>query len=425
MVRPKLQKYKEYYDGNQEIMKKQGADPALNKPCNRIVTNFCKNIVDNFQGYLTGIDITYTSDDDIEDIQNILNYNDVSYEDSELLKQALIYGVAYEICYIDEDGQQRFNLIDSRDAFPIYYNTLTQELAGFVYYWLIDNTDATKGYYVDVYDATGKSSYKAQSMFSSLVLLEQNQYFYNQIPVSVFSLNREEVSVFDCVLTLQDAYNTLTSSEVDDFQAFCDAYLVLKGLHINEDEAYKIRTHRILDLGDGNSTAEAYYLTKNIADTQIENMLENIRNNIHKISCCPDFSDTAFGTASGIAMKYKLLGFENRSGAIEKQMVKALQKRVELICSILRLTNTELETWRDVQIIFTRNMPTDYSELITTVNGLRGLVSDKTLLSQLPFIQDIDAEMDAIQEQKEQNMELYNFGNNTEDDDDVLGEESR
>lgn len=407
-------------------MRKQGTDPALNKPCNRIVTNFCKSIVDNFQGYLTGIDITYTSDEDIEGLQDILNYNDVSNEDSELLKQALIYGVAYEICYVDEDGKQRFNIIDSRDVFPIYYNTLTQDLAGVVYFWLIDNTDVSKGYYVDVYSKDGKKTYKTQSMFSSLVLLEESEYFYNQIPVSVFPLNKEEVSVFDCVLTLQDAYNTLISSEVDDFEAFCDAYLVLKGLHIDADEAYKIRTHRILDLGDGNTDADAKYLTKNIADTQIENMLTNIKNNIHKISCCPDFADNAFGTASGIAMKYKLLGFENRSGAIEKQMVKALQKRIELLCSIISLTDggEGEQTWRDIQIIFTRNIPSDMTDILTTVNGLRGLVSDKTLLSQIPFIQDVDTELEAIAEQKAQNMELYGFGN-TEDDDDVLDEQDR
>lgn len=407
-------------------MRKQGTDPALNKPCNRIVTNFCKSIVDNFQGYLTGIDITYTSDEDIEGLQDILNYNDVSNEDSELLKQALIYGVAYEICYVDEDGKQRFNIIDSRDVFPIYYNTLTQDLAGVVYFWLIDNTDVSKGYYVDVYSKDGKKTYKTQSMFSSLVLLDESEYFYNQIPVSVFPLNKEEVSVFDCVLTLQDAYNVLISSEVDDFQAFCDAYLVLKGLHIDADEAYKIRTHRILDLGDGNTDADAKYLTKNIADTQIENMLTNIKNNIHKISCCPDFADNAFGTASGIAMKYKLLGFENRSGAIEKQMVKALQKRIELLCSIISLTDggEGEQTWRDIQIIFTRNIPSDMTDILTTVNGLRGLVSDKTLLSQIPFIQDVDTELEAIAEQKAQNMELYGFGN-TEDDDDVLDEQDR
>lgn len=56
------------------------------KPCNRIVTNYCYNIVQNYLGYLTGIDIAYQSDKDFEEIQNILNYNDVRTEDSEYLR---------------------------------------------------------------------------------------------------------------------------------------------------------------------------------------------------------------------------------------------------------------------------------------------------------------------------------------------------
>ena len=36
-------------------MGKYEEDPT--KPCNRVVTNYCYNIVNNYQGYLTGIDI--------------------------------------------------------------------------------------------------------------------------------------------------------------------------------------------------------------------------------------------------------------------------------------------------------------------------------------------------------------------------------
>jgi hypothetical protein len=63
---------------------------------------------------LTGQDITYTSPNDISAIVDILSYNDVRTEDSELLKQALIYGRSFEINYIDEDGKQRFKVLDTR-----------------------------------------------------------------------------------------------------------------------------------------------------------------------------------------------------------------------------------------------------------------------------------------------------------------------
>ena len=49
-VEPRLNKYKNYYDGFQAILKKAYADPT--KPCNKTVINYCKNIVDSYYGYL-------------------------------------------------------------------------------------------------------------------------------------------------------------------------------------------------------------------------------------------------------------------------------------------------------------------------------------------------------------------------------------
>ena len=99
-------------------------------------------------------------------------------------------------------------------------------------------------------------------------------------------------------------------------------------------------------------------------------------------------------------------------------MTMALQKRIELICAILRLTNGD-NTWRDVQIIFTRNLPQNITDTAQVINQLRGIVSDKTLLSLLPFIKDVDAELEQIQQEKEANMDMYSFtsGNdNTEEE---------
>ena len=68
------------------------------------------------------------------------------------------------------------------------------------------------------------------------------------------------------------------------------------------------------------------------------------------------------------------------------------------------------DVWRDVDIFIDRNIPVNETEAANMVNTLRGLVSDKTLLTQLPFIADADAEMEAVKAQKAENMELYSFG---------------
>lgn len=408
----KLQNYWNYFKGNQKIMSKKPTDAG--KPANKVMTNYCYNIVQNYRGYLTGLDITYTSDTDLDAVQDVLNYNDVHTVDSSLLQDALIYGVAYEIAYIDEDGVHRFKTLNPKTVIPVYDNTLNQELAYCIRLYQSDLVNGDE-YVIEVYDSKSIKTYRSQMGFKSFSLINEEPHYFGMVPITVFELNDEKESIFAQVMTLQDAYNELLSAEVDDFQSFADAYLVLKGMQGTSPEDLKaMKESRGLLL---DSDAEASYLTKSINDTQIQNMLQNINDNIHKIANSPDFNDEKLMAQSGIAMRYKLVGFENASAAIEANMRKALQKRIELICAIGNIKGGEL-VWRDIKINFTRNLPENTLETAQVVNSLRGLVSDETLLGLLPFITDTQAEMDRLQAQKEANYNMYSlsFGMSEETD---------
>lgn len=369
------------------------------------MTNYCYNIVQNYRGYLTGIDITYSSDNELDAVQDVLNYNDVHTVDSALLQDALIYGVAYEIAYIDEDGVHRFKTLNPKTVIPVYDNTLNQELAYCIRLYQSDLVNGDE-YVIEVYDSKSIKTYKSQVGFKSFNLIKEEPHFFGMVPITVFELNAEKESIFAQIMTLQDAYNELLSAEVDDFQSFADAYLVLKGMMGTDPEDLKtMKENRALLL---ESDADASYLTKSISDTQIQNMLQNINDAIHKIANSPDFNDEKLMAQSGIAMRYKLVGFENASAAIEANMRKALQKRIELICAIANIKGGDM-VWRDVKITFTRNLPNNIVETAQVVNTLRGLVSDETLLSLLPFVTDTQAEMDRLAQQKEANLAMYSF----------------
>ena len=177
-----------------------------------------------------------------------------------------------------------------------------------------------------------------------------------------------------------------------------------------------MKENRVLILPEG---ATANWLTKNANDTQVENILKRIHDSIYRIAACPDFSSESFvgGVSSGIAIRYRLTGMETRAARIVAEMKKALQRRIEIICGIASLKLGE-EVFRDINIQFKRNIPEDSSSYINLVNSLQGIVSDKTLLSQIPFITDVNEELEAVQTQKLNNIELYSFApaNNSEDD---------
>lgn len=403
--KPYLEKMKKYYDGGQAILQKSYINE--DKAHSRVVTNYCKNITDSYCGYMAAPGcISYSSEEDITDIMEILKYNDYQDEDSDFLLDALIYGTAAELMYTDESAKVRFRLINPTSCFGIYDDSLSNDLLYFVRWYKASEWDDSDLYNVDVYDNAYIKHYTMNGVNAGfLTLVSEEPHYFGQCPANIFNL-QDEKSVFDCILSLQDASNEIMSAEIDDFSAFCDAYLVLTNVNVQSaQDAEKIKAGSMLMLPEG---ATASFLTKNASDTQVENILQRIHNSIYRIAACPDFSSESFvgGVSSGVAIKYRLTGMETRAAAIAADMKKALQRRIEIICGIASLKLGE-EVFRDIQISFKRNVPEDENSYIKVVKELQGIVSDKALLGQIPFIQDVNAEMEAIQEQKQNNVNIY------------------
>ena len=49
--RPKRERWKNYYDGKMDILKKTYKDSS--KPCSHVVTNLCKVVADTYCGYIS------------------------------------------------------------------------------------------------------------------------------------------------------------------------------------------------------------------------------------------------------------------------------------------------------------------------------------------------------------------------------------
>ena len=411
-VKPKLKKNKDYYEGKQAILKKAYSDSS--KPCSKVVINYCKNIVDSYVGYLASPEhISYSSEQDIESIMDILRYNDHNTEDSDFLLEALVYSVAYELVYIDESSQVRFKLLNPLQCFAIYDDSLTGDLIGLVRMYDDDSWDDSNLIKVDVYLNNSIKHYTMSGNNGYLQFIDEEPHYFSQVPANVLVMPNEE-SIFNCIVSMQDAVNEIVSSEIDDFSAFCDAYLVLTNLDADEEDIKKMKENRVLVLPNDGS---AEWLVKQNVSDQSENILKRLHDSIYRIASCPDFSSESFvgGVSSGIAIQYRLTGMETRAAKIVAAMKKALQRRIEIITGIASLKLGE-EVFRDIEINFSRNIPVDLTSTIAVVNSLKGVVSDKTLLGQLPFISDVNAEIEALQKQKEANMALYNFGGNDDTD---------
>lgn len=427
---PRLMKLEKYYKTKNNILNRQMADST--KPNNKIANAYANLITSTLTGYFIGEPITYNCDDEamLQELQMLFEYNDEADENAELAKNASIYGVAYEMLYMEEQASPdmgrpmlRFKSLNPQECIPIYDDTIEHDLIAFVRYYTTYDilTDKTNLFVELITDKDTKSYFSASEM-GTLSFVGATPHFFGMVPVAVFRNNEEEMGDFEPIISLIDAYDTMASDSVNDFQYFVDAYLALYGFTAETEDIIKMKENRVLLMDEGTS---AEWLIKNTNDSGLENMKVRLDRDIHKFSHCPDMSDENFaGNSSGIAIQFKMLGTENLISIKERKFKRGLQQRLELMAQIQGLLGSTFD-WRAIDIMFRRNIPTDLSGIADVLNKLGDLVSTETLLSQVPFVDDVAAELARVKEEREEKKQQNPFlmGNDLGYQTDAMNEE--
>lgn len=400
-----------YYLGQHDILNRTFSDPS--KVNNKIVSPFCHYVTTMYCGYLLGKPVQYKSENDelIALYDEIQNYNDDAAENMEIAKDASICGCAYEMCYLDPQKNIRYKRLDPRYCIPVYDNTAEENLLYFIRYY--DDEDIVTGHkvtYVEVYDNANVTLYKKDIGLMQVV----NTYPHNfgMVPIAIYQNNTDLQGDFETVLSLIDAYDKTVSDTVNDGEYFADAYLAIYGaLGTETEDLAKMKENRVL-LMDTDCRAE--WLTKTVDATQEKNVQTTLESNIYQFSGCPNLTDENFaGDSSGVAIKYKLLGFENATSKKETGFRKGLQMRLELICNMLAVLGTSYN-YRDIEIVFTRNLPENINDMADLLQKVGYLLSKETQLSLLPLDIDVEAEKERLAQEKADEFDEWNGGDMNE-----------
>lgn len=378
---------KNYYCGRHDILNRtRNSETAAN---NKVAANWAKYITTVAVSYLLGIPITYDVLDkyDITPVLDCYRAQHISGIDSQLGKEASICGVGIEMVYADEDGNPKSYAATHDNAFVVYDDTVAHnKLFGVHYYTQFDVNGQQSGVNVYVSDAQNIYTYFGYDI-SALRLEDVQPHYFGAVPFIEYLNNDERQGDFEQQISLIDAYNTLMSDRINDKVQFVDAFLLLLGIEIDSTQAKKLMKEKILC---GDSDAKAQYLSKVLSETDVEVLRKAIKDDIHQTSMVPDLSDEKFGNnTSGVAIKYKLLVFEQLVMDKERLFEKGLRERFELYSNFYAVkANMQIVPSCEVDIHFKRNLPANELELSQIVGNLRGMVSTETLLGTLPFVCD-------------------------------------
>lgn len=405
---PRFKKLKKYYLGEHDILSKQR---AKNKPNYKPVCNHAKDIADTSTGYFMGNTISYSNseDTDIDELLIAFDNAEVDESDHDNALDMAIYGVAYEYVYARENE----NILDIKsleveNTFIVYDDSIEQQpLFGVYYFKRKENKADTETYQAVIMTKQFVYSIVLEGKEKGVISDKPTPHNMGDIPIIEYKNNKYSIGDFEQQIGLIDSYNSLTANRINDKEQFIDSILVLYGARLGDDEEESIKAmeslaeHKLLEL---HPEARAEYLSKTLNENEVETLRNAVKQDIYTFSHIPNLTDENFaGNSSGVAMEFKLLGLEMITKIKQRYYVKGLKKRIKLFANYLGLTQIAIDA-NSIIPHFSRSLPKNLLEISQIVSNLDGKVSQETLLSQIPFVEDPTSEIEKVNEEKQENI---------------------
>lgn len=401
------------YAGNVPIKERKFEnDSKLN---NKLANDFRGEIVDGITGYLFGQPVTWKvsgegySESELARIdaaiKSFRKRNNIEDVDSTTGEMAAICGYGARLCWIDKEAQERVMNLNPWEVIFVEDATLQEVVYALIYYTVTEKRGnasvertvvewydkRTVTYFVS--DESGTFRQDAEGLFGV-----SGPHLFDRVPVVRFANNNLQMSDFEKVRDLIDAYDRLTSDVQNEIEEFRLAYLLIFGAEISQETIVKLRQTGALGLAEGE---DARFLTKQADATFIENHKRTLAENIYKFAKAVDMSDEKFSGQgqSGESRKWKLLGLEFRAKTKERKFKAGLDQMMRVICSAWQTRGVPLN-YEDLDFTFNRNLPVDMLYLGDVAGKLKGIVSDETLLGMLPFVSDVQRELELIEQER-------------------------
>ncbi|MED5041494.1 phage portal protein [Geobacillus stearothermophilus] len=419
--------YNRYLGSGLPIQSRQLPDPK--KPNNKIPNDYRGYIINQVVGYLWGQPISYSIDSRNYDEARLKEYNDrlsrfnalnaIDDLDSELGKIMSICGYAARLLYIDKNGEERaMNIFPWEAVFIEDGGEITHAIR---YYKVkdLENNEYTK---VEWYDSKNVTFFIEDDGVFIMDSEASQPHLFDYVPFIRFQNNDEEQGDFEKVEALIDAYDKIISDSVNEIETFANAYMAFKGVQIDKETIETMKQTGGIEI---DKEGDVFFITKNINDTFVENNKKTLNENIHKFSASVDMSDEKFsgGAQTGESRKWKLVALENKAGTKARKFGKGLREQFKVLCSAWKKKNIDID-YLDIFWEFKRNIPIDLAYVAEFASKMKGIHSDHTLLSQIPYIDDVNYELELMQQEKESMIDLDSFTNDTTNQDDMENQES-
>jgi SPP1 family phage portal protein len=428
-----------YYSGKHDILSRVRTvigengelEEVKNLPNNRIVDNQYKKMVDQKNNYLLGqpISIQCENEQYTKLLKQVFNK-----KFQRLMKaigeDSLNCGIGWMFVYYNEHGELTFKRLKPFEVIPGWKDAehTILDYAIRVYEVIAYEGQQEKVIQkVEVYDDKGITFFEltdggdlrpvepfTQNYFT--ITDEDGSetgYNWTKIPLIPFKYNTKEIPLIKMVKTLQDGLNTIESNFQNCMEEDTrNTILVLMnydGQNLGEFRrnlaqygAVKVRTV------DG-SGGDVKSLQVEVNSDNYKAILEIFKKAIIENAMGYDAKDDRLaGNPNQMNIQSMYSDIDLDANNMETEYQASFEELLWFInCHFSNMGMGDFEG-EEVEVIFNRDILISESEVIANCQSSVGVLSDETIIANHPWVDDVQAELERVQKQKEEAMEQYN-----------------
>jgi len=391
------------------------------KANNKLTHGWHNLLVDQKVAYLTGnpLNISAESDELQEKVNDTLGdeFDDTL---SELVLGASNKGKEFLHPYIDEEGKFNYVIIPAEQVIPLYDNSKRKKLLGSIRLYPLDE-NVTK---IEVWDDKQTTFYE---MINGQVHLdatvEENPaphfsaefagrgrfgFGWGRVPFVEFKNNEWGKSDLYLYKKLADEYDKTRSQFADDLEDVPEAATVLKGYEGQSAREFNdnLRFYKtIMVSGEPGSGVDK--LTVEIPVDAKKEHLDRLSDDIFTFGKGLDTKTDKFGNSpSGVALKFLYGPLDMKCSTLENKFKKALKEFMWFVVEYLNMTEKTSYNVNELSYTFNKSMITNEAEAVTMAKESKGVISDRTIIANHPWVTDIGEEMAELEKQMESYVDL-------------------
>lgn len=420
-----------YYEGKHDILSRKrtaiGANGELteveNLPNNKIVDNQYKKMVSQKVNYLLGRPITVQSDNDIyaKNIKSIFNKKFQRILKS-IGEDSLNCGIGWLFLYYNKSGELSFKRIKPYEIIPGWSDSEHNDLDYAIRIYnvsIYDGKQEKTVEKVEIYNDKGIFYFELlgsklnpcepyfENYFTVVTDKEEQGFNWIKIPLIPFKYNNKEIPLINMVKSLQDGLNTIESNFQNRMEEDTrNTILVLvnyDGENLGEFRKNLAQYGAVKVRNIDGAGGDVKTLQVEVNSENYKSILEIFKKAIIENAMGYDAKDDRMqGTPNQMNIKSMYSDIDLDASNMETEYQASFEELLWFINSHLENTGKGNFENEDVDIIFNRNMLISETELIDNCTKSVGLLSDETIIARHPWIDDVQAEMERIKKEKEE-----------------------